>query len=101
MVFLKVKGCQSLKKWLKGIDNVVRDRNSRSALNVKLKGRAGIGYTDWITRVHPMYMDEMFRQAASFLGDATFDGTAATMNLQSTGLEVLPQLTLNNRSLYR
>jgi hypothetical protein len=44
----------------------------------------------------------MYRQAISLLGDdATFEETAAMMNLQSTRLEGLSTLTLNKLSLYR
>jgi hypothetical protein len=49
-----------------------------------------------------MYLHEMYRQATSLIGnDATFEETAAIMNLQPTGLEGLPTLTLNKLSLYR
>jgi len=90
-----------LEKWLKEIDDAVRNRNARLALHIKHKGRAGTSYTDRITRAHPTYLHEMYRQATSLLGDdATFEETAAIMNLQSTGLEGLPTLTLNKLSLY-
>jgi hypothetical protein len=49
---------------------------------VKHKGRAGTSYTDRITRAHPMYLHELYRQATSLLGDdATFEETAAMVNL--------------------
>jgi hypothetical protein len=91
--FKKVIGCQTLERWLKKIDNVVRNRNARLALNINHKCRPGTSYTDWIARAHPIYLHEMYRQATSLLGDdATFEETAAMMNLQSTGLEGLPTL---------
>ncbi len=58
--FKKVIGCQSLERWLKEIEDVVRNRNAKLALNIKHKGRAGTSYTDQTTRAHPMYLHEMF-----------------------------------------
>jgi hypothetical protein len=55
-----------LKKWLKEINDAVRNRNASLALHIKHKDRAGASYTDRITRVHPKYLHKMYRQATSF-----------------------------------
>jgi hypothetical protein len=48
---------------IKEIDDAVRNRNATVALHIKHKGRAGTSYTDRITRAHPVYLHEMYRQA--------------------------------------